>query len=87
MSTIVILKKHHFFGWKSISTFRNWTKKMSKIEKLRDLPTKKFSSLHILKLACGHKKNNFQFVTIKFFIYFLRRVFRDFLLVYITNNG
>jgi hypothetical protein len=41
---------------------------MSKNEKLRYFAPKKYSSLHNFKIWSKHKKNNFKFVTIIFFI-------------------
>jgi hypothetical protein len=58
------MKKLRFFYGKVFSTFQKWTKKMSKIEKLKYFTPKKLFSLHNFFLACGYQKNNFQVVMI-----------------------
>jgi hypothetical protein len=58
---------------------------MSKNEKLRYLPRKKYSSLHILKLWSKHKKNNFKFVTIIFF-YFIKKDLNLFSLIILWKH-
>ena len=40
---------------------------------------KKYFSLHKLFLSCGYQKNNYIFVTIKFY-YFYKKVFKGFFL-------
>ena len=71
------MKKIRFFYGKVFSTFQKWTKKMSKIEKLKHFTPKKYLSQHNLKLWSKHKKNNFHFVTINFF-YFYKKYLKIF---------
>jgi hypothetical protein len=56
--------KLDIFGKKKCPNFRNW-----------DIyPEKGMLPYHILKLASGDQKNNFQFVTIIFFIFLRKRI-------------
>ena len=58
---------------------------MSKIEQVHPSLGKKLFSLHNEKLACGHQKNNFQFVSIIFF-YFYKKTLGDFYMLIIYQQ-
>jgi len=63
------MKKHHFFDGKSVLTFRNWTKKMSKIENLGYLPRKNYFHCIIEILGLVTKKIIFILLRYFFFIF------------------
>ena len=70
--------KINYFFFKSIFGKSKLDKKNVQKRKAPLKTRKKLFSLHNENLSCGHKKNNFQFVTIKIFFikfeksYFLR---------------
>jgi hypothetical protein len=61
------MKGVHFLERKVSELFKNGQKKCPKIKSADILWTKGAPPYHILKLPCGHQKNNFHFVTISFF--------------------
>jgi hypothetical protein len=63
----LLYKEPCFSCWESISGFQKWTKKMSKNENLKYFAQKAGRCDHNSFLWSGHKKNNFQNVSIKFF--------------------
>ena len=60
--------KNILFFFKSIFGISKMDKKNVQNRKGPSKTPKKLFSLHNEKLACGYKKNNFQFVTVIFFI-------------------